>query len=256
MKNQKNRKYRRICSAVAIIFCLSVIVGSIHLTAYGQDEPETTDETMVEIDSSEDEPTVDEPISEAVIEDETVTEEIQNEEPEDKESTTEQETDINDTLAMTIETEIETEIEIESDTSISIETETETETELDATILTETETDTETELITEAELNTSTQTETDLEINTVIEPSDTEEIDQAVAYVQALIDALPNPDDITADNADEITEKITEIDTAIGQLTDEQAAKLNKDAYFEVSEKLVEINRGGQNVERLQLELY
>ena len=60
--------------------------------------------------------------------------------------------------------------------------------------------------------------------------------DEAVAAVQALMDALPG--EVTADNADELQAQLMAIDAALEELTDEQTAKLDLTRYEALCEAL------------------
>ena len=60
--------------------------------------------------------------------------------------------------------------------------------------------------------------------------------DEAVAAVQALMDALPG--EVTADNADELQAQLMAIDAALEELTDEQTAKLDLTRYKALCEAL------------------
>ena len=60
--------------------------------------------------------------------------------------------------------------------------------------------------------------------------------DEAVAAVQALMDALPG--EVTADSADELQAKLMAIDAALEELTDEQTAKLDLTRYEALCEAL------------------
>lgn len=62
--------------------------------------------------------------------------------------------------------------------------------------------------------------------------------DTAVAGVQALIDALPNTEDITADNAGEVDAQLDAIDEAKSVLSDEQMEQLDFDRYAAAAEAL------------------
>ena len=57
-------------------------------------------------------------------------------------------------------------------------------------------------------------------------PSAPEEVDEAAAAVQALIDALPEK--VTAENAEAIAWQLAAIDEALAELTGEQAAGLER----------------------------
>ena len=70
-------------------------------------------------------------------------------------------------------------------------------------------------------------------------PEPEAEADEAVAAVQALIDALPEAADITDANADEISGQMDAIDKAKLVLTEEQAAKLDFTRYNAVSAALL-----------------
>ena len=55
--------------------------------------------------------------------------------------------------------------------------------------------------------------------------------DTAISAIQALIDALPDADSITEDNAEEITAQLDAIDEAKAELTDEEMAQLDLTRY-------------------------
>lgn len=65
------------------------------------------------------------------------------------------------------------------------------------------------------------------------------EADEAVDAVQALIDALPDAEDITAANADEVSGQLDAIDAAKLTLTEEQAAQLDLARYDAASAALL-----------------
>ena len=65
------------------------------------------------------------------------------------------------------------------------------------------------------------------------------ENDKAVQAVQALIDALPDAEDITAANADEVSGQLDAIDAAKLTLTEEQAAQLDLARYDAASAALL-----------------
>ena len=65
------------------------------------------------------------------------------------------------------------------------------------------------------------------------------EADEAVAAVQALIDALPDAEDLTDANADEVSGQLDAIDKAKLALTEEQAAQLDFTRYDAASAALL-----------------
>ena len=71
------------------------------------------------------------------------------------------------------------------------------------------------------------------------EPELETEADEAVAAVQALIDALPDAEDITDANADEVSGQLDAIDKAKLALTEEQAAQLDFTRYEAASAALL-----------------
>lgn len=68
---------------------------------------------------------------------------------------------------------------------------------------------------------------------------DGEEIDEAVRAAQALIDALP--DDVTADNAEELEQRLIAIDEALEALTEAQYAQLDMTRYKSLCAALTEL---------------
>ena len=75
---------------------------------------------------------------------------------------------------------------------------------------------------------TDNETGSETESETV---TDTETEDTAISAIQALIDALPDADSITEDNAEEITAQLDAIDEAKAELTDEEMSQLDLTRY-------------------------
>lgn len=67
-------------------------------------------------------------------------------------------------------------------------------------------------------------------------PSNTEDV--TVASVQAMIDALPNAEEITEDNAEEVKAQLDAIDEAKAQLSDEELDQLDFSLYTEAASAL------------------
>ena len=65
----------------------------------------------------------------------------------------------------------------------------------------------------------------------------------AVERVQALIDALPNAEKITEDNAEDVKAQLEAIDEAKAQLSDEELAALDFSRYMEAAAALTDCPR-------------
>lgn len=64
---------------------------------------------------------------------------------------------------------------------------------------------------------------------------------EAALAVQELIDALPDAEDITEENLDEVSEQLDEIDEAKGKLTDEEREALDFTRYDAAAAKITEL---------------